>query len=157
MKFKLVHIENGQIITGEALKTRLEKMSFAVTQLPELPYCPPAPVQADFVQANGMWDVEGHHAAYRAWLTDYFYPRQEVLASRPALVRPFAVDLKTKYKLVIASYGKTGAHTKDGRPVIDWFIQEKPGYNYTKCAMKLMGLLTFIPLDIDFVCFGQFG
>jgi hypothetical protein len=157
MKYKLVLIDNGRMITGKELKTNLEAMNFAIPDLPVLPELPPKPDPlAYWDDVRKLYDNDMHAAAYHIWLHDHFYPWQVILNSRPPASNAFAIELKNKYGLVIASYGKTGKKL-NGRPVIDWFIQTIPVYTYRQCAMKLTGLQSYIKLDIDFVCFGQFN
>lgn len=147
--YKLVKLDGTRIVTGQQLKDILT--DFTIPSLPVLPPEPPKPVRQ-----TGESQAE-FDARYLRWFNGEYADWKAILSERTAINAAFEQTLRGTFK--IALYGKTGKKLPNGSPVIDWFIPVWGSKGviaappYPAFALKLTGLRTNAPKDIDWICF----
>ena len=124
MAYKLVKIEAGKIVTGEALKQILSETGFTIPTLPPLLPYPAKPNIADY-QPNTPENQTRYYADWNAWrfgvVVDYWTRVQE----RETICKAFALVLRQNFLI--------GLVRRDG-------ITVSTADRYLSFAMQLTGL-----------------
>lgn len=155
MKHKLVKIENGEIITKQALKDILIAANFDILPIAPLVnfVCPTRPTGKKYIFLDGKYQTNPEWTAYEtlfnerslAFTADKIRYQTEQQAAEQKLINTFDG---------IVTYTKTTETDSKGMAIWRWLPSTK--YNYYQC----MSVLTNKDRPsnvIDFICFNNFG
>jgi len=137
MAYKLIKLEAGKIITGEALKQILSETGFTIPTLPPLlPY--PAKPDIRNYQPNTPENQQRYYADWSAWRNGPYMTYYAQVAYRETLCKDFALQLRAMFSIGIVRRSGITVSTAD---------------KYLQFAMVLTGLhKPFIGDAIHWIC-----